>query len=202
MKFSRTLLAALAVMLVFAFAPLASAGDGTADDPIEVLYVFADWDGWPFDTYPDFNTPGVAVYNGIYVNVTSMAGYEAGSYWSEPSAEFYAAAESDYAGYDVVFVDMVNMYMDAFETGASNAAEDGKLLVAVRTGPNNNTCYMPLSFAIRDTPALSASSDYYDVTFTGDFFYVHDNGPGATGTATATESAAMAEVVAEYFLTL
>lgn len=175
-------------------------------NPIELLYVFADWDGWPFDTYPCLNIPGLHNYainnTKYYINVTSMEGYEDGSYWSEPSAEFSAAASNDYEDFDIIFVDMVNMYMDEFETGADNAAADGKLLTAIRTGPNNNTCYMPLSFTIRDTPALSALSSEYDATFTTAFFDVHDNGPGATGTATTSDCEDMAEVLICYYLNL
>lgn len=212
MNYSKVLLAALAVMLVFAIAPMASAGDGSQSAPIKVAYVFADWDGWPFDTYPDLNTNGTQSYTidgeTYYINVTSIAGYAPNSYWAEPSTEFSSAATSNYSGYDIVFVDMVNMYQNEFATGAKNAADSGTLLVAIRTGPNNTTCYMPNGFAIRDTPALSAAFDeknpneYNIPEFTSAFFYVHDNGPGATGTATSGQSEAMAKVLISQYLGL
>lgn len=217
MNYSKVLLAALAVMLVFAIAPMASAGDGSQSAPIKVAYVFADWDGIPFDTYPDLNTNGTQSYTidgeTYYINVTSIAGYAPNSYWANPSTEFSSAATSNYSDYDIVFVDMVNMYQNEFATGAKNAADSDKLLVAIRTGPNNTTCYMPEGFAIRDTPALSAVLDsnnttnnttnpYYDAEFTSAFFYVHDNGPGAVGTATLAQSEAMAKVLISQYVSM
>lgn len=213
MNYSKVLLAALAVMLVFAIAPMASAGDGSQSAPIKVAYVFADWDGIPLDTYPDLNTNGTQSYTidgeTYYINVTSIAGYAPNSYWANPSTEFSSAATSNYSGYDIVFVDMVNMYQNEFATGAENAAGNGTLLVAIRTGPNNTTCYMPNGFAIRDTPALSAVLDSnntpnpkYDAEFTSAFFNVHDNGPGAVGTATLAQSEAMAKVLISQYVSM
>lgn len=212
MNYSKVLLAALAVMLVFAIAPMASAGDGSQSAPIKVAYVFADWDGIPFDTYPDLNTNGTQSYTidgeTYYINVTSIAGYAPNSYWANPSTEFSSAATSNYRDYDIVFVDMVNMYQNEFATGAENAADSDKLLVAIRTGPNNTTCYMPNGFAIRDTPALSAvlangtNNSYNIPQFTSAFFYVHDNGPGATGTATLAQSEAMAKVLISQYVSM
>jgi len=51
MKFSKILMTALVVMMVFAVAPLASAGDGTQADPFEVLYI-----GWSYG--PAFTSMG------------------------------------------------------------------------------------------------------------------------------------------------
>lgn len=212
MNYSKVLLAALAVMLVFAIAPMASAGDGSQSEPIQVAYVFADWDGIPLDTYPDLNTNGTQSYTidgeTYYINVTSIAGYAPNSYWAEPSTEFSSAATSNYSDYDIVFVDMVNMYQNEFATGAKNAADSDKLLVAIRTGPNNTTCYMPEGFRIRDTPALSAvlangtNNSYNIPQFTSAFFNVHDNGPGAVGTATLAQSEAMAKVLISQYVSM
>jgi hypothetical protein len=203
----------IAIAMMFSLVGVSYAGDGTIDNPIEVLYVYADWEGMPFDTYPDLNVAGLQEYrvvNGTYyINVTSMAGYNPGSWWSEPSAEFYAAAEADYYGYDIVFVDMVDMYDGVFETGAIAAADNDVLLTSIRTGPDSSTCFMPLGFKIRDTLPLSAVLDdgitpnrFYDAAFATAFFDVHDNGPGEWGTATSAESESMAEVLISFFLSL
>lgn len=228
------LMTALAVFItIFAFTATASAGidPGTPGysaygGNLTILYTYASWDGECFITYPGIcdddnnsstapqnHTINVTVANTTYTcNIVPVDGYLNGSYWSYPSAELTAYANSNYSDFDIIFFDMVNIYQDRpgenayFATGAANAGAAGKLLAAVRTGPNNNTCYMPLGFAIRDTANLSAvladgttPNPYYNVNFTTKFFKIHDSpdpgAPGMMGVADDTHSDALLELL-------
>ncbi|MDV0446114.1 hypothetical protein MmiAt1_17290 [Methanimicrococcus sp. At1] len=230
-------------------------------NPIEFLYVYADWDGWPFDTYPDLNTAGPQIYTinkaPYYVNVTSLEGYLADTYWAYPSDELVTIAKTNYSAYDIVFYDMVNIFMDAtsvqieipeeslfydpnvttyydvnFSEAAFVAANNDKLLTAIRTGPNNNTCSMPSEFFIRDTgdyvyydsqynpanpPILNTNlsalkqdytpkTQFIDPAFTTKFFKIHDSpdagSPKDVFTADTTHCDAMAELLIAKYLGL
>ena len=242
--------ALIAVMTLFAFTAIASAGIGPGNPghiayggTVNILYAYSSWDGECFITYPgicdddnnSFTVPqnhtiNVTVGNTIYTcNIIPVDGYLNGSYWSLPSAELTAYANSNYSNVSIIFFDMVNIYQDrpgaSFATGAFNANESGKLLAAIRTGPTNNTCYMPNEFLIRDTgdftyaygpngtivatenTNLSANSSCYNTeynqTFVTKFFKIHDSpasgAPGMMGVADDVHSDALLKLlVAQY----
>ena len=200
----------IALAMMFVLTGVASAGDGTINDPIEILYVYASDPSYA--TYPDLNTAGPQEYHtrsaSYYINVTSINGYLDDNWVNpRPSQTFSDYANDSYADFDIVFVDMVNMYQDQFATGALDAAEDGKLLTSIFTGPDNSTCDMPEGFAIRDTANLSqvladgmTPNPYYNLNFTTDFFAVHDS--LASWPANSSECTAMALVLITGYLNL
>ncbi|MDL2261065.1 hypothetical protein LJC08_02345 [Methanimicrococcus sp. OttesenSCG-928-J09] len=209
----RTLLfsAVLTALFIVALAP-ASAAD------VNILYVGTGWDAYALPN----GTVEVNGTNYTYETTTIM-GY--GNDWANPSTTLWNIMNSSYSGYDIVFFDMVNMYKVEFATYATNAAEDGKLLVSVRTGYDDETCWMPQGFTIRDTAELSEvcpiyqvdrrgnyvldsignyvivgsyGNPYYDTAFTADFFDNYD-AVGPWGTATTAQSLEMAELLVTEF---
>lgn len=102
------------------------------------------------------------------VVIRTLSGYKDSSGWTEPSDEYVAASADGFDDYDVLFIDMVNIYRDPIATAFRKADNDGKILIAVRTGPKNDTCFMPDFFDIRDTREMSPDND-----FTDKFFNIH-----------------------------
>lgn len=201
------LVVAISMMLVLV-APASAVDDFT------VLYVGTGW------TTFDFNATGVA--NNISDSndsanyaVTKIIGYNLSDpSWSTPSQVYLDYANntlnSSYSGdesfnnFDVVFIEMVNMYNNPFNDAfyAANDNGTGTTFVAVMTGPNNSTCFMPLCFSIRDTRNLSALSTYANTAFISAFFNIFDviyNDP-ARWNATAQECEDMIDVLYTYKL--
>jgi len=167
-----TLIIAMAMML--SFIGVASAGDGTINDPMLILYVGNDgWNMFPFNNGQ--NGYDVEV-DGVYYSIEYIEGY--GDYnvswsipWIEPSDDYAMVAEYSMLQYfDVVFIDMVNVpydfdlndpyqeaLYDLFITAFDDAAEAGTKIITLRTAPYdvvNNTQLdpvMPLEFDFIDT---------------------------------------------------
>lgn len=170
---------AVFVVLLFFFTCAVVAGSYEDDvdfeetdvDEVSVLYVATP--GFYAFNFMEFVG---SMYRGAKFDVDFVPGYEPDGTWSNPHPDFYALAEGNYDGYDVVFLDMVNMYRKAFQTGADSAAANGTILISIMTGPTirpPHICYMPMSFTIRDHPELSTGPYSTDKEFINDFFDIY-----------------------------
>jgi len=181
MKYDKMLLAALAVMLVFAIAPMASAGTGTYNDPYTVLYVgysyeeglYTDMVGAPMPT-TGINS-SISKNSGvtIYYN-TSYTSIDYDNNYLPIPASLYSSADAvtNAAGYDYLIVDMAYTGYsygdedidDAREffydvTNASNITHKASIYSNDVFGS-----YAPDSFNYRDTLAYSTTNPTF---FTG-----------------------------------
>ncbi|WNY22973.1 hypothetical protein MmiHf6_02670 [Methanimicrococcus hongohii] len=201
MNYSKILLAALAVMLIFAVAPLASAGDGSEEDPYLILYVGnTGWDMIPLNG----GATGIDEVNGIHYIIEYIDGYGAYNYtptppyepWYEPSEDYLYLAEEDLFQYfDVMFIDMVNVpydldlndseqkdVYDVFVNAFTNAAAGNYTkIITLRTAPVNGNSVMPLSFDFIDTTAYTVNNSIpYVNNEPGARAFVSNFGPMAT----------------------
>ncbi|NLI61869.1 MAG: hypothetical protein GX362_00435 [Methanosarcinaceae archaeon] len=171
---SKLFIILFALLIVFLSISISSAEEDyeiTEVDEVKVLYVATPG----FYAFNFMDLVG-SHYRGARFDVDFVAGYKPDGFWGTPHDDFYALAENNYEGYDIVFLDMVNMYRDAFQTGADNAAANGTILISIMTGPSTtppHTCYMPMSFTIRDHPELSTGPYSDDKEFIDKFFSIY-----------------------------
>lgn len=185
MKLSKVLLAALAVMMIFAIAPLASAGTGTVDDPYEVLYV-----GWSWE-YGTMAGQSMGYFNGAAGHDISDTAFEVdGNYFHHVYVDldtFYNPVvpselydeNSTYweQDYDMVVVDMLfSQYLNPGNAEFVNALDakfngTGTKMVSVFSEDYmTGTSYAPVYFDVRDTEEESAPL----TAFADEFFYALD----------------------------
>lgn len=166
MKLSKVLLAALAVMMIFAIAPLASAGSGeSADDPIEIVYVGWSWTypGWGGDASMGDPESSTAVSN-LVVDATNRSktfdfvvtnqdfedvyyrqhyiDLDTWNYAANNSVPAYATNAVNALDYDILVVDMFfSPVMDAREPAFYNATVNASNAAGITTVSVNSADY-------------------------------------------------------------
>jgi len=168
MKFSKILMAAIAVMMIFSIVPVASAGDGTEGDPFTVLYI-----GYRADTefgmFMDMAAEGLSgvtseiTGNDVYY-ITDHAVIDYGEHFLPCQASIYAAAVKLYTDYDYLIIDMLFTGY-SYDGGSLDGARDYLYTLADEADiPNKASIYSddgfdsyaPESFGFRDQLAFSS----------------------------------------------
>ncbi|MDR2945094.1 MAG: hypothetical protein LBU81_08500 [Methanosarcinales archaeon] len=111
MKVNKMFLAALAVMMIFAVAPLASAGTGTEDDPYTVLYVGYEYPGFytsmidadvDSEVVSNVTTGNIVYYETTYTQID----YDVNYLPTPASLDAAADVVTTSGGYDYLITDM------------------------------------------------------------------------------------------------
>lgn len=171
MKLTKILMAAFLVMMVFAVAPLASAGTGTQADPYEVLYV-----GWSWE-YESASGQSMGYFNGAAEYGISDTIFEVGGdyfhhvyvdldtfYNPVVPSELYDENSTYWEqDYDMVVVDMLfSAYLNPGNADFVDALDEkfnetGTKMVSVFSEDYlTGTSYAPAYFDVRDTENESA----------------------------------------------
>ena len=172
MKYSKILLAALAVMMIFAVAPLASAGDGTEGDPFTVLYIGYRFDSGMFtDMVGGFEGLSDVVSeitgNDVYYTTEHIAIEYGEHYLPDPASVYAAAVKMLYAEYDYLFIDMAFTGY-SYDYGSIDNARDYFYVLADESEIVNKASiysddgfdsYAPESFGFRDQLSYSPDSE-------------------------------------------
>ena len=170
MKFSKILMAAIAVMMIFSIVPVASAGDGTEGDPFTVLYI-----GYNSDSgFTDMASEGLSIVvseiteNDVYY-MTDHAVIDYGEHFLPCQASIYAAAVKMYADYDYLIIDMLFTSYSYDDGGSLDGARDYLYTLADESEIVNKASiysddgfdsYAPESFSFRDQLSYSEPSTF------------------------------------------
>lgn len=197
-----TMLIAMAIMFTLV-------GAASAADEFTVLYVGTEgWCAFPFGGNGTMGNNNVVdgqytSTSGAYVaDVTFQNGYAAGS-WSNPDPDFYDMANnSEFQDYDVVIIDMVNMYQGSFDTAYADANNAGTKLISFRTGPDDYTVFMPTYFSWLDTENYTLANSTQTAsgwaTFVNGTATIYNPINAVWGNANATECADWIDVLGDY----
>ena len=177
MNYKKILMAAIAVMMIFSIAPLASAGSGlTEDDPIEILYI-----GWQWE-YGGMNGTSMGHFPGATDYWISDYVFEMGGVWFKHTYLELDTFNDPYFGnlngsfwaadYNLLIVDMffsetMNSWNTYFlDTLEANFENSSTLTVSIFSEDYlTGESAAPLYFDVRDTPADTVPSVFSETFF-------------------------------------
>jgi|GEM_PF-3108612 len=211
MKKIFTIFIAIAMMLALsgvgsAAVPPAPPTFGILHQPVDILYVYPSYMNDPYQAFPNGTNGTLTFHSGnvqvsIPYTITYVNGYD-DDIWSNSSSEFMACVNSNFSGYEWVFMDMVNLYQGdvGIAYANANAASPSTKFITVRTADYGGNNFMPNFFTILQNESFTAAySTNYDSTFTSDFFDIYDGFGGDWGTADDGETQDMIELIVKKY---